>query len=132
MRTLGCFDYIEAKQAPEISEQDLRFKHKGTAALLCVSQSGETMDLLGPFRLAKEMGLQRINVVNKVNSTLARENSCGVFINCGREFSVASTKAYVAQVVVLALVSLWFSQRKNYNSTKHLRVQLIHELKALS
>jgi glucosamine--fructose-6-phosphate aminotransferase (isomerizing) len=54
------------------------------------------MDLLTPFRLAKEMGLQRINVVNKVNSTLARENDCGVFINCGREFSVASTKAYVA------------------------------------
>lgn len=54
------------------------------------------MDLLIPFRLAKEMGLQRINVVNKVNSTLARENDCGVFINCGRELSVASTKAYVA------------------------------------
>lgn len=79
------------------------------------------MDMLGPFRLAKEMGLQRINVVNKVNSTLARENNCGVFINCGREFSVASTKAYIAQVVVLTLVSLWFSQRKNYNSTKRLR-----------
>ena len=90
------------------------------------------MDLLTPFRLAKEMGLQRINVVNKVNSTLARENDCGVFINCGREFSVASTKAYVAQVVVLTLVSLWFSQRRSYNQTKRTRVQIIHELKALS
>ena len=96
MRQLGCFDYIEAKQAPEISADDFRFKHRSQAAILCVSQSGETMDLLSPFRLAKEMGLQRINVVNKVNSTLARENDCGVFINCGREFSVASTKAYVA------------------------------------
>lgn len=80
------------------------------------------MDLLTPFRLAKEMGLQRINVVNKVNSTLARENNCGVFINCGREFSVASTKAYVAQVVVLTLLSLWFSQRRSYNQTKRMRV----------
>ena len=53
------------------------------------------MDLLIPFRLAKLHGLQRINLVNKVNSTLARENDCGVFLNCGREFSVASTKAYV-------------------------------------
>jgi len=54
------------------------------------------MDLLIPFRLAKALGLNRINVVNKVNSTLARENDCGVFINCGRELSVASTKAYTS------------------------------------
>jgi glucosamine--fructose-6-phosphate aminotransferase (isomerizing) len=53
------------------------------------------MDLLIPFRMAKEKGLSRINVVNKVNSTLARENECGVFLNCGREFSVASTKAFI-------------------------------------
>jgi len=53
------------------------------------------MDLLIPFRLAKEQGLKRINIVNKVNSTLARENNVGVFLNCGREFSVASTKAFV-------------------------------------
>ena len=53
------------------------------------------MDLLIPFRMALENGLKRINVVNKVNSTLARENDCGVFLNCGREFSVASTKAFV-------------------------------------
>lgn len=71
-------------------------------------------------------------MVNKVNSTLARENDCGVFINCGREFSVASTKAYTAQIVVLTLVSLWFSQRKSYNQTKRMRVQVIHELKNLS
>ncbi len=61
-----------------------------------MSQSGETMDLLIPFRMALEQGIHRINVVNKVNSTLARENDCGVFINCGRELSVASTKAYTA------------------------------------
>lgn len=73
------------------------------------------MDLLIPFRLAEKMGLHRINVVNKVNSTLARENNCGVFLNCGRELSVASTKAYISQVVVLTLVALWFSQMKSYN-----------------
>lgn len=93
--------------------------------MLCVSQSGETMDLLIPFRLAKENGLTRINVVNKVNSTLARENDCGVFINCGRELSVASTKAYTAQVVCLTLVALWFAQRTSYNQTKRLRAEII-------
>lgn len=99
--------------------------------MLCVSQSGETMDLLIPFRLAKEQGLTRINVVNKVNSTLARENDCGVFINCGRELSVASTKAYTAQVVCLTLVALWFSQRTHFNATKRLRAEIIQELRDL-
>lgn len=54
------------------------------------------MDLLIPFRLAKNAGLTRLNVVNKVMSTLAREENCGVFLNCGRELSVASTKAFVS------------------------------------
>jgi len=89
------------------------------------------MDLLIPFRLADKCGMTRINVVNKVNSTLARENKCGVFINCGRELSVASTKAYTSQVVVLTLVALWFSQRKNYNGTKRLRMQIMKELQLL-
>ena len=106
MRNLQCFSYVEAKRASEITEEDLPLKAGG---FLSVSQSGETMDLLIPFRLAKKNGLTRVNVVNKVMSTLAREENCGVFLNCGRELSVASTKAFVSQVVVLTLVSLWFA-----------------------
>ena len=90
------------------------------------------MDLLIPFRLAKEFDLIRINVVNKVMSTLAREENCGVFLNCGRELSVASTKAFISQVVVLTLVALWFAQKKNFNSTKSIRQQIVSELKFLS
>ena len=132
IKQLGCFDYVDCKIASEITEDDLKFTNPKSAALLSVSQSGETMDLLIPFRLAHKMGLQRINVVNKVNSTLARENNCGVFLNCGRELSVASTKAYISQVVVLTLVALWFSQRKSYNQTKRIRAKYIAELRCLS
>lgn len=53
MRKLGCFDYVEAKCASEIQQEDLMFKNRHEAGFLSVSQSGETMDLLGPFRLAK-------------------------------------------------------------------------------
>lgn len=74
----------------------------------------------------------RINIVNKINSTLARENDCGVFLNCGREFSVASTKAFVCQVTVLTLVAIWFAQNKNFNATKNMRAKMINELKMLS
>ena len=90
------------------------------------------MDLLIPFRLAGKNGLSRINVVNKVNSTLARENECGIFLNCGREFSVASTKAFVCQVTVMTLIAIWFAQNKNFNATKKMRASIINELKMLS
>ena len=70
--------------------------------------------------------------MNKVNSTLARENDCGVFLNCGREFSVASTKAFVCQVTCLTLVAVWFAQNKNFNATKKIRGKIINELKMLS
>ena len=111
MREFGCFTYVEAKTASEISECDLMNMKAlgGSGGFLSVSQSGETMDLLIPFRMAKECGLTRLNVVNKVMSTLAREENCGVFLNCGRELSVASTKAFISQVTVLTLVTLWFA-----------------------
>lgn len=90
------------------------------------------MDLLIPFRRAKEFDLARLNVVNKVMSTLAREENCGVFLNCGRELSVASTKAFISQATVLTLVSLWFAQRKNFKATKKIRSGIISELRFLS
>ena len=90
------------------------------------------MDLLIPFRKAKDAGLTRLNVVNKVMSTLAREEKCGVFLNCGRELSVASTKAFVSQVTVLSLVTLWFAQHKRYKQTKRVRASIISELRLLS
>ena len=54
-----------------------------------------------------------IGIVNKVESTLARSVLCGVFVNAGREISVASTKAFSGQVVALILTTLFFSQTKN-------------------
>lgn len=129
MKELGCFKYVESLIASEINDRDLP---KSNGGFISISQSGETMDLLIPFRKAADHGLARINVVNKVNSTLARENNCGVFLNCGREFSVASTKAFICQVVVLNLVAIWFAQNKNFNATKKLRAKIMNELKMLS
>jgi glucosamine--fructose-6-phosphate aminotransferase (isomerizing) len=129
MRELNIFQYVEAKIASEITDVDLDIKNGG---FLSVSQSGETMDLLIPFRRAKDFDLARLNVVNKVMSTLAREENCGVFLNCGRELSVASTKAFISQTTVLTLVSLWFAQRKNFKGSKKLRAGIISELRFLS
>ena len=91
MNELGCFTTVTAKTAAEIYKRDFP---KTNGGFMSISQSGETMDLLIPFRKALANNMTRINIVNKVNSTLARENECGLFLNCGREFSVASTKAF--------------------------------------
>jgi glucosamine--fructose-6-phosphate aminotransferase (isomerizing) len=71
MREMEIFQYVEAKMASEILPQDLQELRDG--GFISVSQSGETMDLLIPFREAGKQGLTRLNVVNKVMSTLARE-----------------------------------------------------------
>ena len=130
MRDLDIFSYVEAKMASEIQDCDLHLLKNG--GFLSVSQSGETMDLLDPFRKAKVAGLTRLNVVNKVMSTLAREENCGVFLNCGRELSVASTKAFISQVTVLTLVTLWFAQKRQYKKTKKVRAAIVSELRLLS
>ncbi len=61
-----------------------------------------------------------IGIVNKVESTLARSVVCGVFVNAGREISVASTKAFSGQVVALILSTLFFCQIKNESKTNNL------------
>lgn len=80
------------KIASEISELDFQSPKPG---LLGVSQSGETTDLLGPFKLAEELGITRLTIVNNVESTLARSAQCGIFLNAGKEISIASTKAFL-------------------------------------
>ncbi len=60
----------------------------------------------------KSKGVICLGIVNKVESTLARSVLCGVFVNAGREISVASTKAFTGQVVALSLAGLYFTQLK--------------------
>ena len=82
--------------------------------------------------MALEKGLKRFNIVNNVESKLAREAGCGVFLNAGKEQSVASTKAFICQVIAFSLITVWFAQKKNYKASKELRIKLCHELKELS
>ncbi len=80
------------------------------AVLLAVSQSGETADTLEAIRLAKKHGMLTLGVVNVVGSTIARETDAGVYNHAGPEMGVASTKAFVSQIVVLALIALFLGR----------------------
>ena len=70
-----------------------------------------------------------MGVVNIPDSLIARETDCGVYLNVGREFAVASTKSFTSQCIVLSLIGIWFSQ--NQNTHTKFRYQKIKDLQNL-
>ena len=91
---------------------------KGITAIILLSQSGETKDIYDCLKIAQENNIFTIGIVNTVDSMIARETNCGCYINAGREMSVASTKSFTNQVIVLSMVAIWFSQIHNINKNK--------------
>ncbi len=81
--------------------------------ILVLSQSGETKDVHRCMNKIKEFNIPIIGIVNSVGSLISRESDCGIYLNAGREVSVASTKSFVCQQVALILLGLWFYQKKN-------------------
>ena len=77
-----------------------------------ISQSGETADTLAAVREAGRLGAPTFGIVNVVGSTIARETRAGIYTHAGPEIGVASTKAFVAQVVSLALLGLMIARRR--------------------
>ena len=81
-------------------------------AVVVVSQSGETADTLGALREAKRKGLLTVGVVNVVGSTVARETDAGIYTHAGPEIAVASTKAFLAQVLTFSLLALYLGRQR--------------------
>lgn len=75
-----------------------------------VSQSGETIDTIQAIREAKRRGARVVAISNIVGSSLARESDAVIYTRAGLEVSVASTKAFVAQVVALEVLALRLAQ----------------------
>ncbi len=76
----------------------------GTASLF-VSQSGETADTLAALQKAKKRKNLLLGIVNVVGSSIARSTDAGVYNRAGPEIAVASTKAFLSQVAVFALMA---------------------------
>ena len=72
--------------------------------VILISQSGETADTIAAMRKAKEEGINTLAIVNVETSTIAREADNALFIGAGVEIAVATTKAYILQVAMLALL----------------------------
>ncbi len=96
---------------PIISEKDI---------VIAISQSGETADTLAALELAKEKGATIYGICNIVGSSIARATDAGSYTHAGPEIGVASTKAFTAQITILALMALTLAQKKgSITKTRH-------------
>jgi len=86
-----------------------------------VSQSGETADTLAPLRLAEERGATVVVVTNVVGSAITREADAVCYLQAGPEVAVASTKAFVTQVLVLQMIALHLAHLRGTLSPNRLR-----------
>ncbi|PIV45368.1 MAG: glutamine--fructose-6-phosphate transaminase (isomerizing), partial [Candidatus Nealsonbacteria bacterium CG02_land_8_20_14_3_00_37_10] len=84
---------------------------KNTAAVF-VSQSGETADTLASLKEMKEKGILTIGITNVVGSTQTRETDAGVYTRSGPEIAVASTKAFLGQLAILAMLAVYLGRQR--------------------
>jgi glucosamine--fructose-6-phosphate aminotransferase (isomerizing) len=94
--------------------------------VFAISQSGETADTLAAIELAKSKGALVFGICNVVGSSIARATHAGSFTHAGPEIGVASTKAFTAQVTLLALLALELGHRKGTITPSRFR-QLLNE-----
>ena len=105
-----------AKLAVEVDiASEFRYREpvlESSEAALFISQSGETADTLAALRLAKQAGLATIAIVNVPHSTIAREADIVLPTHAGPEIGVASTKAFTAQLAVLAALAIGWGRAR--------------------
>ncbi|MFG2726960.1 glutamine--fructose-6-phosphate transaminase (isomerizing) [Streptomyces canus] len=78
--------------------------------VIAISQSGETMDTLMALRHAREQGSKVLAICNTNGSTIPRESDAVLYTHAGPEVAVASTKAFLTQLVACYLVALYLGQ----------------------
>ncbi len=95
---------------------ELRYRNPPVDAntlVFAISQSGETADTLGAIREMKRTGHRTLAICNVVASSIAQEADGGIFLHAGPEIGVASTKAYTAQCMTLAMLALYFARMRH-------------------
>tara|TARA_B100000963_G_scaffold233563_1_gene204014 strand:+ start:5133 stop:6950 length:1818 start_codon:yes stop_codon:yes gene_type:complete len=110
---------IEIDIASEFRYRKLKFNSKNL--YIFVSQSGETADTAAALEICKKNKVKTCSIVNVIESTIARNSDWVLPIHAGPEIGVASTKAFIGQLIVLYILSLKISSvreeisKKTYN-----------------
>lgn len=107
---------VEVHLASEFKYRDEPFSR--STAILAVSQSGETADTIAALKKVEKYGVLRLGVVNAVGSTIARMTDAGVYCHAGPERAVASTKAFIAQVMVMLQMALYIGKERSPHYTE--------------
>ena len=105
----GKFLIEKICRIPVVADVASEFRYKDPildekTLVIVVSQSGETADTLEALRISKRHGARVLAIVNAVGSSIAREADDVFYILAGPEISVASTKAFTAQALSMALI----------------------------
>jgi glucosamine--fructose-6-phosphate aminotransferase (isomerizing) len=98
--------------------------------VLAVSQSGETADTLASVRMARERGCRLLSICNVAGSSLVRESDHVLYTHAGPEIGVASTKAYTAQLMALALLAIAVGRARG-EIAPDLAAEMITDLRAV-
>ncbi|WP_371535947.1 glutamine--fructose-6-phosphate transaminase (isomerizing) [Streptomyces sp. NBC_00466] len=99
--------------------------------VIAISQSGETMDTLMALRHAREQGAKVLAICNTNGSTIPRESDAVLYTHAGPEVAVASTKAFLTQLVACYLVALYLGQVRGTKWADEIRA-VIRELSEIS
>ncbi len=118
---VGEFLFEQLARIPAEVEYASEFRYRNPiveegTVVIAISQSGETADTLAAIEQAKERGATVLGVVNAVGSTIARLTDAGVYLRVGPEIGVASTKAFTAQVSVLAMLAVELGRRRHLSA----------------
>ena len=103
---------VEIDVASEYRYRNIHYD-KNTLVIL-ISQSGETADTIAAMRKANENKVDTLAIVNVDGSTIARECTYKVLLEAGREVAVATTKAFILQVLILSLLSYKYKKDDEY------------------
>jgi glucosamine--fructose-6-phosphate aminotransferase (isomerizing) len=116
------------------AEMSPEFRYKNTLIdentwIIAVSQSGETADTIAAIEEAKRRGALVTGIVNTVGSTISRITKAGVYNHIGPEISVASTKAFTSQSLILLMHSIFLGRIRQLSFSK--AKELIDEIQIL-
>ena len=114
--------------ASEFRYRKNRFKKE--TLYVFVSQSGETADTYAALDLCNKNGMKTCSVVNVIESSIARDSKFVLPIHCGTEIGVASTKAFLGQILILYILALKLGLLRD-DISKDLFVKKLKDLKKL-
>jgi len=115
---VGEYLFEDLARAPTEVDYASEFRYRNPiidegTIVIAISQSGETADTLAAIREAKLKGALALGIVNVVGSSVARETDAGVYLHCGPEIGVASTKAFTSQLEVLIMMAMYLGRRRH-------------------